>query len=67
MLEEDLGDAQAVFGLSRKDLVRQVGAVQLSDVTARQLAFSLCAMNSSLCPADLMEIGGELVIWLQFV
>ena len=66
-MEEDLGDAQAVFGLTRKDLARSSSALQLSDLSARQQAFALCAMNSSLCPADLMEIGGELAVCLHLL
>ena len=58
-------DAQAVFGLSRKDLQRQTTQVHLSDLSARQLALALCQMSQSLCPLDLMEIGGELAIGLQ--
>ena len=65
MLSEDLVDAQAVFGLSRKDLQRQASQIHLSDLTGRQMAFALCSMSTTLVPADLMEIGGELDICLQ--
>ena len=63
--EDVAKEGVAVFGLRPKDLQRPQNAAKLDDLQPRQIAFVLSCTNPSLLACDLIDLGGELVPWLQ--
>ena len=54
-------EAQAVFGLRQKDVLRAQHMGKLDDMQPRQIACILACAHPSLQACDLLDLGGELV------
>ncbi|CAE7392950.1 unnamed protein product, partial [Symbiodinium sp. CCMP2592] len=54
-------DAASLYGLNKKNLVKPPDATVLDDLGARQLAYTVSFVTSSMVASDAFEIGGELV------
>ncbi|CAE7593511.1 unnamed protein product [Symbiodinium sp. CCMP2592] len=53
-------DAASLYGLNKKNLVKPPDATVLDDLGARQLAYTVSFVTSSMVASDAFEIGGEL-------
>ena len=54
-------DAASLYGLNKKNLMKPPDATVLDDLGARQLAYTVSFVTSSMVASDAFEIGGELV------
>ena len=54
-------DAASLYGLNKKNLMTPPDATVLDDLGARQLAYTVSFVTSSMVASDAFEIGGELV------
>ena len=55
----DADDLVKIFGLAQRELVRSSRAVNVNDLTARQLAVAMAQSCKLVTAADLKEVGAD--------
>ena len=56
-----------IIGIGARDLRIGQGVTNLSDLSVRQFAYTLAGVYNWLLPSDMLELGGELELWMTYV
>ena len=60
-------DAFLVLGLLKKDYPRPIHISTLDGLATRQLAYTIPGITDQMMASDVLECGGNIVTWLQFM
>ena len=64
---EDLGDAAALFGLSKKDMQKSEETFKIDDLSSKLMGFVLSQVSEMISATDIYECSGELDPGLSLV